>query len=68
MMKARGIERQPSRGSTKRDRVRRGGANALQHNNGMHPTGNSMDVIRQLECLCQSFPAGDAGRYVSASC
>jgi len=34
----------------------------LQHNNGMHPTGNSMDVIRQLECLFQSFPAGDAGR------
>jgi hypothetical protein len=34
-------------------------------NNGMHPTGNSMDVIRQLECLFQSFPAGDAGRSVA---
>jgi len=31
-------------------------------NNGMHPTGQSVDVIRQLECLCQCFPAGDAGR------
>ena len=36
-------------------------------NNGMHPTGMSANVIRQLECLFQCFPAGDAGRYVSAS-
>jgi len=36
-------------------------------NNGMHPTGQSVDVMRQLGCSFQSFPAGDAGRYVSAS-
>ena len=34
-------------------------------NNGMHPTGESANVIRQLECLCQSFPAGDAGRWTA---
>jgi hypothetical protein len=31
--------------------VRRGGENALQHNNGMHPTANRVAFIRQLECL-----------------
>jgi hypothetical protein len=41
--------------------------NRGQPNIGMHPTGESGNVIRKLGCLCQSFPAGDAGRYVSAS-
>jgi len=36
-------------------------------NNGMHPTGNSVDVIRKAGCSLQCFPAGDAERYVSAS-
>jgi len=36
-------------------------------NNGMHATGESVDVMRQLECFSQCFPAGDAGRYVSAA-
>jgi hypothetical protein len=31
----------------------------------MHPTGNSMDVIHQLESLSQTFPAGDAWRYAA---
>jgi len=31
-------------------------------NNGMHPTGESANAIRQVECLCQCFPAGDAWR------
>jgi hypothetical protein len=35
-------------------------------NNGMHPTGNSVNVIRQLGCFFQCFPAGDAGRYASS--
>jgi hypothetical protein len=29
-------------------------------NNGMHPTGESVDVIRYLEGFFQFFPAGDA--------
>jgi hypothetical protein len=33
-----------------------------RHNNGMHPTGMSVDVMRKIGCLSQSFPAGDAGR------
>jgi hypothetical protein len=33
----------------------------------MHPTRVSVDVIREIGCLSQCFPAGDAGRYVSAS-
>jgi len=33
-----------------------------QPNNGMHPTGESGNVIRQIGCLSQCFPAGDAGR------
>jgi hypothetical protein len=33
----------------------------------MHPTGQSVDVIRKIGCLHRFFPAGDAGRYVSAS-
>ena len=49
-----------------RDRVRRGGKNALQHNNGMHPTGQSADAIRQIECCFECFPAGDAGRSVAS--
>jgi len=31
-------------------------------NNGMHPTGISLNIIRKIGCLFQSFPAGDAGR------
>jgi len=31
-------------------------------NNGMHPTGESVDVMRKAGCFSQSFPAGDAGR------
>jgi hypothetical protein len=31
-------------------------------NNGIHPTGINSSFIRQLGCLLQSFPAGDAGR------
>jgi len=31
----------------------------------MHPTGESADVIRQLEILSQGFPAGDAGRWAA---
>jgi len=46
--------------------VRRGGKNALQHNNGMHPTGESANVRRKVECLSQCFPAGDAGRYAAS--
>jgi hypothetical protein len=42
--------------------VRRGGKNALQHNNGMHPTGNSMDVMREARMPLSILPAGDAGR------
>jgi len=48
-----------------------GGCRALrnfnrgQPNNGMHPTGHSMDVMRKVECLFQCFPAGDAGRYAA---
>jgi len=41
--------------------------NRGQPNIGMHPTGNSVNVIRKVGCLSQSFPAGDAGRYVSAA-
>jgi hypothetical protein len=37
-----------------------------QPNNGMHPTGESGNVIRQIGCLSQCFPAGDAGRSVVA--
>jgi len=29
---------------------------------GMHPTGESANAIRKVECLSQCFPAGDAGR------
>jgi len=31
-------------------------------NNGMHPTGNSVNVMRKAGCSLQCFPAGDAGR------
>jgi hypothetical protein len=34
-------------------------------NIGMHPTRVSMDVIRQLEGLCNCVRAGDAGRYAA---
>ena len=34
-----------------RDGVRRGGKNALQHNNGMHPTASSAAFIRKTPCL-----------------
>jgi len=34
-------------------------------NNGMHPTGRSVNVMRKVECRSQSFPAGDAGRYAA---
>jgi len=47
MMKAHGIQRQLSHGSGKQYRVRRGGKNALQHNNGMHPTANSVAFMRE---------------------
>jgi hypothetical protein len=40
---------------------------ALQHNNGMHPTANSAAFIRETWCLLVECAAGDAGRYVSAS-
>jgi len=50
-MQARGIERQPSHGTTERGSVRRGGKNALQHNNGMHPTAKSAAFIRETPCL-----------------
>jgi len=33
-------------------------------NNGMHPTGNSVNVMRKVGCLLRFFPAGDAGRSV----
>jgi len=35
-------------------------------NNGMHPTGNSVNVIRQIERLWRCLPAGDAGRSVAS--
>ena len=35
-------------------------------NDDMHPTGNSVNVILHLECLSQSFPAGDDGREAQA--
>jgi len=34
----------------------------LQHNNGMHPTGQSVNVIRQIERLRRCLPAGDTER------
>jgi len=43
------------------------GGSERNPNNGMHPTENSLDVMRKVGCLSQCFPAGDAGRYVSAS-
>ena len=41
------------------------GFNRGQPNIGMHPTGESGNVIRKLGCLSQFFPAGDAGRYAA---
>jgi len=38
------------------------GRRRTKPNNGMHPTGESANAIRQVECLSQCFPAGDAGR------
>jgi len=55
---SRGIQHQPSHGSTERDRVRRGGKNALQHNNGMHPTGISGNVIRATWRPLSMLPGG----------
>jgi hypothetical protein len=46
-MKAHGIQRQPAHGSRK-EMAFGAAVQELQHNNGMHPTGNSMDVIRSL--------------------
>jgi hypothetical protein len=37
-----------------------------QPNIGMHPTGQSDNVIRKVGGLCQCFPAGDAGRSVAS--
>jgi hypothetical protein len=42
--------------------VRGGGKNALQHNNGMHPTANSVALIRKTPCLFRFVAAGDAWR------
>jgi hypothetical protein len=33
-----------------------------RHNNGMHPTRISVDVIRKVGCLSHFVRAGDAGR------
>jgi hypothetical protein len=30
--------------------------------NGLHPTGIGLDVIRRLGCFCKFFPEGDARR------
>jgi hypothetical protein len=58
MMNARGIARQLSRGSAeKRSRSARRNQE-LQHNNGMHPTANSGNVIRQLEGLLHCVRGG----------
>jgi hypothetical protein len=38
--------------------VRRGGKNALQHNNGMHPTANSAAFIRKTPCPFRSMRGG----------
>jgi len=62
MMKAHGIERQLSRGSTEKQWRSARRNKELQHNNGMHPTGHSANVMRKIECFSQCFPAGDAGR------
>jgi hypothetical protein len=66
MMKAHGIRHQLQHGSAERQgrSARRSGE--LRHNNGMHPTGMSIDVIRKVGCLSQCFPAGDAGRSVAS--
>jgi hypothetical protein len=51
----------------------RGGWRALigfkhgQPNIGMHPTGESGNVIRKVGGLYRFFPAGDAGRYIASS-
>jgi hypothetical protein len=41
-----------------RGRVRRGGAGSYQHNNGLHPTAKSVNVIRQLEGLIRCVRGG----------
>jgi len=41
---------------------RAAGRRRTKPNNGMHPTGESANVRRKVECLSQCFPAGDAGR------
>jgi len=43
------------------------GGSERNPNNGMHPTGMSVNVMRKAGCSLQCFPAGDAWRYVSAS-
>jgi hypothetical protein len=34
-------------------------------NNGMHPTANSVDVMRETPASYRFAAAGDAGRYVA---
>jgi hypothetical protein len=53
-MKADGIHCSPHTAQGKSVRSARR-SKELQHNNGMHPTGHSADVIRQLGILFQSF-------------
>jgi len=38
--------------------VRRGGKNALQHNNGLHPTAKSVAFIRKMPCLIRCVRGG----------
>jgi len=42
------------------------GPRRTKPNNGMHPTEESVDAMRKVECLCQCFPAGDAGRWATS--
>jgi hypothetical protein len=57
-MQAHGIHRQPAHGSAEKQwrSVRRN--EELQHNNGMHPTGMSVDVMREVRMLLAMLPGG----------
>jgi len=65
MMKAHGIYSQLSRGSSEKRLGSARRKDALQHNNGMHPTANSAAFIGNLNGFEVVLAAGDAERYVA---
>jgi len=58
LMRVHGIQRQLSRGSLKSGGVRRGGMNALQHNNSLNPTRDSVAFIILLAAQAEGCSRG----------